>query len=358
MSTASARPLIDERMRQFIVVLPSWVGDAVMATPVLRAMREALPQAMITGVMRPGLDELLAGTPWLDQTIVTHNTGVLGPLQEARQMRRCRPDAALLLPNSFRSALALRLSRCPVRIGYARDGRSFLLTHAVPPPSRNAPIAAPAYYARLAATALGIADIDRTMQLHSTDEQRTEADRLLQGVPSRFIVLNPGANKSQKRWPPEGFAAVGDALATSHDLSVLVNGAPAESALVEAVIAASTSPDRYINLIQRGIRLGSLKAVIERAALLITNDTGPRHIAAAFGTPIVSLFGPTDHRWTTLPGPVQERRLLAEPFLPEELTADGHPDMCAIERIRASDVIAAAEQLIAQTVHTAEKCSG
>ncbi|MHC5114978.1 MAG: glycosyltransferase family 9 protein, partial [Planctomycetota bacterium] len=81
------------------------------------------------------------------------------------------------------------------------------------------------------------------------------------------------------------------------------------------------------------------------AALLVTNDTGPRHLAAALGTPVVTLFGPTDHRWTTL-ADIRERRLLAEPFLPAELVADRHPKVCTIDRIEVEDVLAAAAGML------------
>jgi ADP-heptose:LPS heptosyltransferase len=122
-----------------------------------------------------------------------------------------------------------------------------------------------------------------------------------------------------------------------------VTGSPAERALVHGV--ADGIGQGAINLVERGMDLGALKAVLARADLLITNDTGPRHIAAAVGTPVVGLFGPTDHRWTILPG-VVERRLLAEPFLPEELAADDRPTMCAIERIPVEDVVAAAKAVL------------
>ena len=114
------------------------------------------------------------------------------------------------------------------------------------------------------------------------------------------------------------------------------------------VAAASKLGTRVTDLTGRPeLDLGVLKAVIAEAALMVTNDTGPRHIAAALGTPAVVLFGPTDHRWTTLPGSrITERLLLAEPFLPEALTADRHGDSCAIDRISAGDVTEAAAQLL------------
>ena len=93
-------------------------------------------------------------------------------------------------------------------------------------------------------------------------------------------------------------------------------------------------------------RVGMARLILAGAALAVTNDTGPRHIAAALGTPVVSLFGPTDHRWTILPD-IVERRILSEPFLPEEHLADRHPQRCRIDRITPDDVFAAASALLA-----------
>ncbi len=340
--------ILGRDVQRLLIVLPSWVGDVVMATPVLRALREHLPDARICAAMRPGLDELLAGCPWLDETIVMRNAGLGGPFVLARAIHRFTPEAGVLLPNSFRSALTLRLSGCPIRIGFGRDGRSWMLTHVVTPPARSVPTPTLDYYALLGQAAIDVDAIDRTMQLHTTDDEREHAHQLLRGVTGKFVLLNPGASKAEKRWPAKRFATVGDALVTAHDMTIVVNGSPAEADVTRAIITASTMPDRYVNLVERGVRLGSLKAVIERAALMITNDTGQRHIAAALGTPMVSLFGPTDHRWTTLSS-VHEHILLAEPFLPEELTADDHAAACVIDRIRPYDVIVASESMLAES---------
>jgi heptosyltransferase-2 len=139
-------------------------------------------------------------------------------------------------------------------------------------------------------------------------------------------------------------------------LRVLVNGSPGEAALTEEIAAAGNgllgsgggeSPS-VASLATLGITIGSLKGVVRRAALMVTNDTGPRHIAAAFGVPLVSLFGPTDHRWTTIPtrpgGP--EAVLLADPTLPEELMADDHPERCRVDRIEIESVWAAVERVL------------
>jgi heptosyltransferase-2 len=201
------------------------------------------------------------------------------------------------------------------------------------------------YYAALAEFACGIEPIDRRIELSTNDAERALAEGLLRDISKPFIVLNPGANRADKRWPPERFAAVADALAASHGLSAVISGSPGEMEVLRTVIGAAKSP--IVNLAERGITLGSLKAVIQRAKLLITNDTGPRHFAVALGRPVVTLFGPTDHRWTTLDSP-RERLVVAEPFLPEELIADRHARACAIDRIPVDDVVFAARNLLDQ----------
>jgi heptosyltransferase-2 len=261
-----------------------------------------------------------------------------------RAIRRTRPEAALLLPNSFRSALATWLAKVPRRVGYARDRRSWLLTAPVPWDLARRPVAAVDYYAELARLAFGCDLNDRSVELWRTDEEVAAADRLLEGVTSPFIVLNPGANRQDKRWPVERFAEAARWISRAGGLAIVVNGSPGERALVDDLCALCG--ESAINLAARGVTLGSLKEVLHRGRLLITNDTGPRHIAAAVDTPAVVLFGPTDHRWTTLPG-ARERLLVAEPFLPEDRVADDAPALCSIERIAVSDVVRASALLLA-----------
>lgn len=337
-------PPVPTDVERLAIICPSWVGDTVMATPVLRAARQARPGAQIIAVCRPGLDRLLAGVPWPDQVIAVESKHLGGTLQLVRALRRAGVTAAILLPNGFRAALVVRLAGIPVRVGYRRSARGPLLSHALPAPSRALPVAALGYYARLAGFALGVEAIDTRMELAVTDEQRAEARRILDGVPRPFALLCPGANKPAKRWPAERYAAAAEILASRHGLSAVATGSPAERTIVAAVKAASGAP--VVDLADRRVSLGTLKGVIAEARIVITNDTGPRHVAAALGTPVVSLFGPTDPRWTTIDFPL-EKVLTAEPFLPSQLTADDHAASCAIERITVADVLAATAQLLA-----------
>jgi heptosyltransferase-2 len=342
MSAPIASPLTGG-LRQIAIICPSWVGDTIMATPVYRAVRAAVPDARVVGYTRPGVDALLRGAPWFDELIPIDMRGMMGPVRAARTLRSASPDAVLLLPNSFRSALTVCLAGIRRRIGYERDGRGFLLTHALPADRSATPTPTIDYYARLGAFAVGTSAIDHHPELFVTAEENAAATRLLDDLDQSFVLLNPGANRPTKRWPAERFAAVADALHNLRDVRIAITGAPEERDVLAAVITAAHAP--IIDLAARGIDLATLKAVVRRAALMITNDTGPRHVAAALGTPVVTLFGPTDHRWTTLPD-VRERKLLAEPFLPEQLIADRHPKACAITRIAVEDVVAAAEALL------------
>ncbi len=314
-----------------------------MCTPVLRALREHLPPARITAIVRPGLDEIVHGLAFIDATIACDMKGLFGPQRLGKAIRRTDAQAVLLLPNSFRAAIGARMSGAPVRVGYDRDGRGALLTHKLPCGKTEHPAPMIDYYARLACFALGIEHIKSRVELATTVEEEAAADALLTDVKRPFVVLNPGANRADKRWSPPRFAVVGDRLAETRGLSVIVSGSPGEMDVLDAIERAAKRP--VVNLARRGVTLGSLKAVLRRAALLITNDTGPRHIAAALNTPVVTLFGPTDHRWTTLQYD-RERLLLAEPFLPEELVADKHARACAIDKVAVGDVLAAALSLL------------
>jgi lipopolysaccharide heptosyltransferase II len=334
-----------------LLVMPSWVGDAAMAVPALRAVRAACPQARLTALCRPGIEAVLEGCPLLDDCLVGRPRGLAGTWALASRLRRLRCDAALLLPNSFKTALLARLAGIPQRLGYQRDGRGWLLTRGCPPPRRAdggfATVPAVRYYLDLVRFAFPELDEpSQRLELWTTAADDAEAERMLgeagvePGQP--VVVLNPGANRLDKRWPAERYAAVGDHLAHQRGAAVLVTGAPAEQPILDAVRQAMQAPSHDLQAL--GVTLRSLKAVLGRADLLITNDTGPRHLGVAMGTAVLALFGPTDPRWTTL---VYDRQieLLADPTLGPEERADDHPERCRIDKITVEQVITAAERL-------------
>lgn len=359
------------------MVMPSWVGDTVMATPALRALREGLRGWFIGGLMRPELAGLLDGTPFLDEVHLDRAAGMMGPKRVAGRLRMRGYSAAILLTNSFSTALIARLAGIPARFGYDRDGRGLLLTDLLVPARRRdvepyarsrtdpgawAPTPACEYYFDLARRFLEVQGAAAPgsmgpMELAVSEAERAEFGGLLEraGAPAgRLVILNPGGNNPAKRWPPSRFAAVAEELVRRGDVTVLVSGSPREAELCAEIVGgvAAGSRGRVFELGPILARSSSgapplslLRSAIGRAALMITNDTGPRHIAAALGVPVVSLFGPTDHRWTRIPF-ARERIIVADPSLPEEEVANDHPERCSIDRISVEEVLRAADGLL------------
>jgi heptosyltransferase-2 len=354
---ASHKPL------RLLIVMPSWVGDAVMATPTLRMLRDGLRGSFIGGLMRPGIDEVMAGSPFFDQIHVERARGIMGPKLVANKVRPLQYDTAVLLTNSFSTALITRLAYIPRRIGYDRDGRGILLTQKLMPKRREggrgfAPVPQVEYYVELARAVLG-EDLPNggrvpPMELGTTEAEERAAVEVLAkaGITGErpIAMLNPGGNNEAKRWPADRFAAVGAHLARDRGMDVVINGSPGEASLVEEIarrIRETVSAGAVVAELPRlGITLGALKAIVRRCSLMVTNDTGPRHIAAAMRVPTVALFGPTDVRWTALPPGTPEVCLVADPTLPSEEVADDHPERCRIDRITVEQVTAAVEQVL------------
>ncbi|NUQ68363.1 MAG: glycosyltransferase family 9 protein [Phycisphaerales bacterium] len=357
------------RPLRLLVVMPSWLGDCVMATPLLRHLRRSLPGCFIGALVRPGMDELLDGAGFFDEVHVERASGVMGPKHAAAKIRPRRYDTALLLTNSFSTALCTRIAGISRRIGFDRDARGFLLTDRVEAPRTPGgawlPIPAANYYWRLATILLdsppGLADGSGRwtsqaaalpqgvmLELGVTPAQVDAARRVLHsagvGERERLAILNPGGNNTAKRWPADRFAALAMHLERTHGLRVLVNGSPGERDLCHEIAAQAGG----VVLPDHGVTIGSLKGIVRRGAIMVTNDTGPRHIAAAFGVPLVSLFGPTDPRWTTIPtrAAAPEEVLVADPTLPPEEVADDHPVRCRIDRIPLEMVIATVDRVL------------
>ncbi len=293
--------------RRLLVVIPNWVGDVVLATPVLAALREHFADARITFLMRRYVAEVVRGGGWHDrEEYWPAGRGLrreLGLPGLARRLRADRADIAMLLTNSFRSALLAWWAGARRRVGYARDGRSGFLTDRLTPLKRDGkfvPSPVLPYYIALAER-VGCGVADRRLRLGVTDEQEQAGRALLahygldDGRP--YAVINPGAAfGAAKCWLPERFAEVCDRLDARRGLRSVLVGAPHEAALMRAIAGQARS--RPVCCDAPGTTLGSLKVVVREAALLVCNDTGPRHYGAAFGVPTVTIFGPTHQEWT------------------------------------------------------------
>lgn len=282
--------------RRVAVFLPNWIGDVVMATPAVRALRDGLPGSRLVGVCRGYVAGVLAGSPWFDKLILADRSDVVGA---ARRLRRERIDAAVLMPNSFRSALVSYLAGCKRRVGFLRFGRGLLLTDRLKPEPGPSPIIDE--YLRLVEP-LGVAAASRRMGLFTTRGDEDRADDLWHkfrlNAAGEVIGLNPGAAfGAAKFWPVESFAALARRLCDSRGARVVVLCGPGEREQARRIAVEAGRPG-VCSLAGETLSLGLSKAVVKRLSLLITTDSGPRHFAAAFGRPVVTIFGPTHVEWT------------------------------------------------------------
>jgi heptosyltransferase-2 len=294
--------------------LPGWVGDAVMATPALRALRDHFRGGRIIGIVKPYVAGVFAGGNWFDEQLLDRGGAGLGNLlRVAWQLRRRAIDLAVLFPNSFRCALAARLGGCKRRVGYARYGRAWLLTDALPPIRGDNGHLTPssvldAY--NLMVERVGCPAPSRRMELFTTEPDEAAARRVWETAGfvdyGEVVCLNPGAAfGAAKCWPPAHFAALARELVAQRRCGVLVLCGPAEREVSREIVCLARHPAvrslaDYTAPDADGppLSLGLSKALVRRCDLLVTTDSGPRHFAAAFNRPVVTLFGPTHVAWT------------------------------------------------------------
>lgn len=276
-----------------------------MATPTLRALRYGFPNAELIGVMRPVIKELVAGTTLLDDQVLFDKKRRLGLIGA---MRAAKLDSVILLTNSLWTATVTRLAGVKRLVGYNRDARGWLLTDKIPvPPSINSKGKAPStsaidYYLQLAQQ-IGCDISDRRSELVVTPAESRLADTLWNL--SRFdtarptIVINSNsATDFSRLWPADKVRALATQLAIEYYFQVLLHCGPAEREMANRLATEVDHPLVVSMGRANDLPIGLTKAVLARAAAVISTDSGPRHIAVALNRPVVSLFGPTDSSGT------------------------------------------------------------
>ena len=289
------------------IFLPNWIGDVVMATPAVRALRQHFASARVIAVCRPYVVGVVEGAPWFDDFVFLDRQGPWSHRwpSVAWKLRRAGIDLAVLFPNSFRSGLAAWAGGCRRRIGFHRDGRGWMLTDHLAPlrdkEGRFTPTPVIDDYNRLAEAA-GCAAPGHRMEVFTTPADEAAADwvyeKLRIGGREEVVCLNPGAAfGAAKHWPNESFAEFARKMVARRGSRVLVLCGPSEQGQARAIVLAADHP-QVGSIVDVPLSLGLTKALVRRCALLVTTDSGPRHFAAAFNRPVVSLYGPTFIEWT------------------------------------------------------------
>ena len=279
---------------KILIRATNWVGDAIMALPALRAVRPRYPEAQITILARPYVAAIYKHQQVCDNMMFVDDKSDM-----INELRAQKFEVALLLQNAFEAAWLAWRAAIPERIGYARDGRSLLLTKAVPVPKPGEiPPHEQYYYLELLRRAGWLDSLpnESFIRLNVPGENRQSAADFLLSSGARQnklrIAIGAGASYgSAKCWPPDRFAELANRLQAQNNADVILFGTPAEAAVSSAIAAGMGNPP--INLTGK-TSIADLPALLSQCHLFIGNDSGAMHVAAAVGLPVVAVFGPTD----------------------------------------------------------------
>ena len=297
-------------IKRILVRGPNWLGDAVMCEPALRGLRKLFPDAQIALLVKPAVADLFVGHPALTRVLTYdikgRHAGLSGKWALAGQLRRQGFDLAVLFQNAFEAAFLTFLAGVPRRYGYATDGRSLLLSDPVAAPDRRTLVHQVRYYWELLKPLGLTGDPSAPELVVFPEEEQAMAGRFAQGGLSATDVvvgINPGSTYGgAKRWLPERFAEVTERFCRTiresreQQVSVVIFGAKGEEQLGREIAARLSSRSLILS---GATTIRELMAAVKRCAMLLTNDTGPMHIASAFQVPVVAIFGPTDWRTTS-----------------------------------------------------------
>jgi heptosyltransferase-2 len=341
------KPIKPRYIRRILIRSTNWIGDAVMTTPAVRAIREGFPNAHISLLTKPWVAPVFENSEHIDRLLIyddkRRHKGFFGKFRLARDLRKYHFDAAILLQNAFEAALIAFLAGIPLRIGYSRDARGLLLTHAVPCTKEIKTKHQTEYYLNILHE-IGIVQGNRDLYLKLNQRDRFQAEKILLkqhlSLDDTIIGINPGATYGPaKQWPADRYAHLADRILAFSEARVVIFGGPGDKTLGQKISAKMKH--RPVDLSGQ-TSLGEAMALIERCDLFITNDSGLMHVAAALDVPLVAIFGSTNPVATGPLGPnskVVQAAVPCSPCLNSECPEGHLKCMDQIDVDRVFDVV-------------------
>ena len=291
----------DSRKR-ILIINVNWLGDVIFSSPFIRAIRETYPDSYIACVTPPRCRDILTANSRLNELIILDENGAegsfLGKMKFALKLRGEKFDTAFILHRSFTRALMTVLAGIKERVGYDTKRRGILLTKRLVLPSED--IHKVEYFLKLA-DAVGADTSKKDYEFFITEPDRIRTDRILEtaGVDysDKIVILNPGGNWNPKRWSTDRFSQLADALIEKYGIKIVITGAEKDEILADEI--SKGMKNKAISICGK-TNIRELAAVLERAKLVISGDSGPMHIAVSVRTNVIALFGPTS---TEITGP-------------------------------------------------------
>ncbi len=332
--------------RKILIRATNWIGDAIMTTPAVRTIRQNFPKAEISILVHPWVADVFSASPYIDRIIPYQkrsvHSGLSGMRRLSRELRRQNFDLAILLQNAFEAALIVKLAGIPLRLGYSRDCRGILLSHAIGLKKQRKKIHQVHYYQRLLTDAgFKLGPDELFLQVSQAD--RDSAARFLNSQEGPLIGLNPGAAYGPaKRWPAEKYADLAHMVEQKYQARVMVFGTN-DDRQAAAVIARRCK--EIIDLTGR-TTLAEAMALIDQCQVFVTNDSGLMHVAAALKTPLAAIFGSTNPVTT---GPFSENNIILRQPLPCSPCMETHcrqNNFACMENIGVEDVLTAVDVLL------------
>lgn len=304
---------MNEQAKKILIRGVNWIGDAVLTIPAIKSIRKAFPDAFITLLVTPWVSDIFKDSRDIDEIMLYSDEyrGLPGKLRLVKKLRLKKFDQAILLQNAFDAAFITWLARIPERIGYRTDFRSFLLTQPIAVKDDLLTQHQVYYYLNIV-NSIGIETADIQPYIALTDNERIWARKQLFSVKDAYrplIGINPGATYgSSKRWPPERYADVILRIMSELNGSVVLFGSPSETDIAFSILSVirvkhkekGGSFDLASAVLDMSGKtsLRELIALLSQCNALITNDSGPMHVASALLVPIIAIFGSTNQTTT------------------------------------------------------------
>ncbi|MEW5807397.1 MAG: lipopolysaccharide heptosyltransferase II [Acidobacteriota bacterium] len=288
------------RIKMILIRVNNWIGDVVMISPAMRSIREHFSNAKVSILARSWVVETLKGNPFYDELIEYDNLGMhrglTGRWRLIQELKERKFDLAILFQKAFEAAFLSFLAGVPLRVGYDTDRRGFFLSHKIHETTEARMKHHVEYFLDIARF-IGCDIKDKNLYFHFGEEERKKASEILgkEGLPGKdafpVVVINPGASKPERRWHYERFAELADRLNERLGARIVLTGGNVDREGTGKILAKMTTGSKALDLTGK-ISIKEFGALLEKSSLFIGNDSGPMHVAAAVGAPVVAIFGP------------------------------------------------------------------